>query len=169
MSASIFPRSAVVAACQQYGPQLKVDPSLNGSYVMQAIASNESSIGANCGPRHEPAYDQGGSIYRSNAQQRQLVADFGAAAASSYGPWQMMFINFDRSVTPPDLLLVNLGLCAENFVRFFNSYVIGLRKAVTIRDIGEVWNEGHETPTPPPCVEAYVEHLQLAYSAAEKA
>lgn len=157
---SSFPRNDVLAACDKYGVMLKVDH-LDGPALMKAISSNESSVGANCGPRHEPAYDTGGSVYRSNAQQRQLVADFGPSAASSFGPWQMMFINFTRAT--PDQLLTDLDACAENFVRFFNSYVIGVRKAVTISEIGQVWNAGHISPNPSWAVQTYCEHLATAY------
>jgi hypothetical protein len=160
---SIFPRNAVISACKQYGPQLKVDSAIDPVVAMMAISSNESSVGANCGPRHEPGYDVGGGIYQANELQRQLVAEYGAAAASSYGPWQMMFINFERGVTP-DQLLSDLDLCAGNFVRFFNSSVIGIRKAVSLADIGQVWNGGHVSKKPSPAVAIYCEHLAAAYA-----
>lgn len=163
MASNSFPRQAVVDACQKYGPQLRVDSSLDGVKVALAIASNESSVGANCGPRHEPAYEENGSIWKASALQQQLVEGYGPAAAASYGPWQMMFINFERGIDP-GRLLTDLECCAENFVRFFNSYVIGIRKAVTLEEIGQVWNGGHKTLTPSPAVKAYCEHLASAYA-----
>ena len=161
-----FTKLAVLLACEQYGTQLQVPAGLDGAKVMQAIASNESSLGANCGPRHEPAYEANGAPWARNVMTALLalyppVGDPPQSpAACSYGPWQMMFCNFDSTATPARLL-VDLDLCARNFVRFFNAYVMGSQKAQTLADIGEIWNMGHIAPDP-----AYVVKLQAAYSAA---
>lgn len=152
-----FNKADVLAACDTYGRRLDVDPSLDGRGVMTAIASNESSLGADCGPRREPAYDVGGSLAKGKAQAL-LLARYGAAAASSYGPWQMMFDNFESE--EPEELNQSLAVCAQEFVSFFNRYVIGIRRAVTLAEIGEVWNLGHIAPDP-----AYVAKLEAAYQA----
>jgi hypothetical protein len=154
-----FAKADVLAMCNLYGPNLKLDPAgeLDGRGVMAAIASNESSLGANCGPRHEPAYDVGGSLAQGKAQQL-LLERFGAAAACSYGPWQMMFDNFVTE--DPGVLETELEICAHEFVEFFNRYVIGVRRAVTLADVGEVWNLGHIAPDP-----GYTVKLHLAYGA----
>jgi hypothetical protein len=150
-----FAKVDVLAACETYGRQLDVDPTLDGRGVMAAIASNESSLGADCGPRHEPTYDVGGALSHGKAQA-MLLAKFGSAAACSYGPWQMMFDNFQT--TNPDVLEKYLGICAFEFVTWFNKYVIGVRQAKTLAEIGEVWNLGHIGPDP-----AYVAKLEAAY------
>lgn len=161
---SNFSKSDVISACQKYGPQLHVEAALDGVKVMMALSSNESSYGANCGPRHEPAYDIGGSLSTGKLQQ-SLLAEFGSAAAMSYGPWQMMFINFMGY--NPDQLLTDLDACASQLVKFFNSYVIGTRKAESLDDIGQVWNSGHISLTPSSGVLLYCKHLQTAYDLAE--
>lgn len=158
-----FDRDRVFAVCRHYGPELNVGPDLDAIRVALAIASNESSVGANCGPRHEPGYDVDGAIWRNSALQQKLVTEFGPAAACSYGPWQMMFINFEHGISPSDLLS-DLDLCARNFVKFFNGYVIATRKAVSLGDIGQVWNAGHVRAIPSPDVERYCEHLATAYA-----
>jgi hypothetical protein len=159
-----FAKADVLIACNENGPSLKLDPiaQLDGRGVMAAIASNESSLGLNCGPRHEPAYDVGGFLAQGKGQ-RLLLQQFGQAAACSYGPWQMMFDNF--TTEDPGVLETQLTVCALEFVDFFNSYVIGVRHAVSLNavslaDIGEVWNRGHIAPDP-----AYTAKLQLAYDA----
>ena len=136
---------------------------IDGRKIMAAIASNESSTGANCGPRHEPAYDNGGSL-STGAAQAAALAKYGSAAACSYGPWQMMFANF--SGVTPDQLNSDIDLCAQGFVKFFNSFVIGSRRAQGVQDIGQVWNLGHVTSTPPPGLIAYCKKLQAAYDVA---
>lgn len=155
--ASSFPKADVLAACAEYGPQLKVPAGLDPVKVMIAIASNESSLGADCGPRYEPAYDTGG-VY-SGGDMVGLLALYGRAAACSYGPWQMMYVNF--TAYTPDELLTDLQACAVEYVRFLNSYVIGTKRATTLAEIGEVWNLGHIAPDP-----QYVSKLQAAYDAA---
>lgn len=155
-----FPQEAVLAACAQYGPSLNVVVPLDGAKVMTAIASNESSLGFDCGPRHEPAYDAGGSLSHG-PEQRAALAKFGRDAACSYGPWQMMYVNFSMDVYAPTDLLTDLQACAVEFVKFMNNYVLGDRRAVTLADIGETWNLGHEAPDP-----EYVAKLQVAYNVA---
>ena len=155
-----FPKADVLAACAKFGPQLQVDSQLDGVKVMAAIAGNESSYGYNCGPRHEPAYDVGGT-YANGALQKGLLQEFGSAAACSYGPWQMMFDNF-VGFTPAQLL-TDLDACAMSFVRFFNSYVIRTRRAVTLDEIAQVWNSGHISATPSPAVQRYMQQLQKNY------
>lgn len=158
-----FTKEEVIEISKKYGPSLLVDSALDGTRVMLALSSNESSYGTNCEPRREPAYDTGGKIYLNNAQQKKLVDEFGSPAACSYGPWQMMFINFNTGT--PGLLLADLDLLASEFVRFFNSYVIKTREAKTLQDIGQVWNLGHITKTPPSGVVLYCKNLQVAYDA----
>jgi hypothetical protein len=166
-----FAQQDVLAACEFYGDQLAVTAPLDGVKVMIAIAAVESGggdvkfIGNDCGPRHEPAYEANGAAWAQKAMAPLLAVypPIGAPpqspAACSYGPWQMMFCNF-VSATPAELES-NLDLCARNFLRFFNAYVIGSQKAKTLADIGEVWNMGHKGPDP-----AYVAKLQIAYDAA---
>lgn len=150
-----FAKSDVLEACDSYGTSLEVSAPLDGRGVMAAIASNESTLGFDCGPRHEPAYDEGGSLATGKAQAL-LLGRYGRAAACSYGPWQMMFDNF--LTEDPAILETNLERCAQEFVIWFNKYVIGCRKAQTLAQIGEVWNLGHVAPDP-----AYVADLEAAY------
>jgi hypothetical protein len=139
---------------------LNVPSNLDGIKVMAAIASNESSFGANCGPRHEPAYDVGGSL-SSGTLQQNLLSEYGSDAACSYGPWQMMFDNFTGY--SPAQLLTDLQGCAVEFVRFFNSYIIGSKNAQSLSDIGQIWNSGHIYTTPSIGVATYCSNLQKAY------
>lgn len=163
-----FLRAFVLASCQEHGPHLNVPQGIDGKKLMAAIAQVESGLGANCGPRHEPGYDIGGAVYQGSKEQQALVAKFPAPAdsprklspaACSYGPWQMMLVNFSQDTTPQELE-TDLEKCATAFCEMFNSYVIKTRGAKTLDEIGEVWNAGHVTPDP-----AYTTKLQAAYAA----
>jgi len=161
-----FPKQEVLDCCAQYGPMLKLPAGLDGRKVMASIASNESSTGANCGPRHEPAYDVGGALSKGS-QQANALEEFGSAAACSYGMFQMMFLNFSELAQEKIASGVgDVDLYSIEFVRFFNAYVIGARHAQTLTDIGQIWNCGHKTDSPSAGVALYCQHLQAAYDAA---
>src|SRR5579863_4334734 len=172
-----FTQPDVLAACSKYGPQLNVDGieylrpdgsvlSVSGAALMLAIAAVETGggqvdyAGHDCGPRHEPAYDVDGHFYKTSTSLQNLISGYGSAAAMSYGPWQMMFDNFVDSRSSPEELLVNLDLCASEFVNFFNHYVLHYHPT-SVEEVGEIWNAGHITSDP-----AYTDKLMDAYSVA---
>lgn len=158
-----YPTVDVIAACTAYGHMLKLPADLDGARVMLAIAAVESGgadpahAGHDCGPRFEPAYFEGGGFYLRSPLQQQLVARHGRDAASSFGPWQMMFPNFSPGLSPQDL--ESLTICATQFVREFNHFA-DRWKFDTLDQIGEVWNTGREIPDPD-----YINKLQRAYLA----
>lgn len=160
-----FPKIEVLASCAKYGPVLKVPTGLDGERVMIAIASNESTIGVDCGPRHEPAYDVGGSVWASSPAQRALVAQYGHLGASSFGPWQTMLINCP-GFTPAELE-TSLDDCARSFVSHFNSYVHQYAPN-DIREIGMIWNGGHITRNLSVGILRYCADLQKAYDSSVK-
>ena len=97
-----FTQQEIAAQCRISGPQLIGLPAgIDGAQLLWAISGNESSFGANCTPRHEPAYDVGGR-YGSNAVMVPLLTEWGSAAACSYGPLQLMFCNAPAGATPSD-------------------------------------------------------------------
>jgi hypothetical protein len=163
-----FPQSEVLALCAEYGPQLRVDlvidPPLVGKYVMGAIAWNESALGADCTPRHEPAWDLGG-VYAGEPEQAALLKEYGRAAASSYGPWQLMFYNCPGFT--PDELTSDADACARCFLAYFNGY-IQRKGAITLEQIGQAYNLGHVTEDPPESVQQYTKNLALHYTAVAK-
>ncbi len=166
-----FPKIEVLASCAKYGPVLKVPSGLDGERVMIAMAANESGggdvkfVGNDCGPRHEPAYDVGGSVWASSPAQRSLVAQYSRNGASSFGPWQTMLINCP-GFTPAELE-TNLDDCARSFVSHFNSYVAHFEPK-NLTEIGQIWNLGHKTVNPPVGVIKYCEDLQKAYNSTVK-
>ena len=163
-----FLTSDVLAACVTYGPQLHVPAGVDPIRIMKAIASNESSTGVNCGPRHEPAYEATGALWAQKvmAPLMALYPPVGnppqSPAAMSYGPWQQMFCNFTSQAQAAVIAgTVDLATYAQEFVLYFNSYVIRTQKAQNLAEIGEVYNSGGKRPDP-----GYVYKLQVAYNAA---
>jgi hypothetical protein len=159
---SSFAEADVLKACAQYGVQLNVPVGLDGPTVMCAVASVESSVGADCGPRHEPAYDASGT-YGAGPIMEPLLAEYGSSAACSYGPWQMMFCNYSGAYSPAELL-ADLEANAVEFVRYFNNHVAP--RVASLSDIGQVWNGGHVAEEPSQAVTIYMARLQKAYDAA---
>lgn len=157
-----FTKQDVLAACAKYGPLLTVPDGLDGVRVMAAIASNESTFGMYCGPRHESAFDTGGQW--CVGYQLSLVQQYGSAAACSYGPWQMLFANFSAADLPT-VEAGTLDMFAQEFLWHFNAYVMGCRKPTSLDEIGMVWNAGHVLTNPGPGVLAYCRKLAAAYNA----
>src|SRR5277367_3311436 len=158
-----FPRSEVLALCAEYGPQMKIDssqPQLEGKYVMAAIAVNESSLGENCTPRHEPEWDVGG-VYAGNPEQQDLLREYGSSAAMSFGPWQLMFYNCPGYT--PDQLLKDPDAGARCFLAYFNGYV-QRKGAITLEQIGQVYNGGHVSESPTEGVKEYTTKLAQSYT-----
>ena len=156
-----FPTYTIVALCQKYGPSLKLPPGIDGAKLLYALAGNESSFGANCTPRHEPAYDVGGH-YADSSVCRPLLAQFGSAAACSYGPWQLLLANAPQC-TPTELMSDADAACAAT-VAFLNSYVLGLRKAQTVAQIAEIYNSGCLSQHPADGVLRYIRSAVQYYS-----
>jgi hypothetical protein len=155
------PTATVIALCAQYGLLLKTPAGVDGVVLMQAIAANESTTGANCKPRYERSYDEGG--VNAENEQIPLLEQYGKAAAYSYGPWQMMPCN--ATGYSPAELYADPEACAQAFVGFFNRYVIGHWKASTVEQIGQVYNHGSPTSHPSPGVQQYVADLVKNYNA----
>lgn len=155
-----FTQQQVADACRFWGENLApLTPSLDGARLLWAIAGNESSFGVNVTPRHEPAYDIGGSL-AGNPQQAALIEQFGSAAACSYGVWQLMLANAPEGTKPSDL--DDLGTQALCTVGFLNSQ---LRRftPLTLTTIGMIWNGGHPMNAPGPGIIAYCSKLSKNY------
>ncbi len=149
-------------ACISNGNFLSNLPNdVTGSQLLWGLAGVESSFGKNLGPRHEPAFDVGGSFYKSSNLQQQLVSQYGSAAACSYGPWQIMFSNAPFTYKPKDL--EDLGKVTSATVLFLNS-VLRRFKPKNLGEIGQCWNGGHifhgEIPSQ---IQNYVEKLAMYY------
>lgn len=153
--------AAVVALCKKYGPRLALPPGgiLEPVALMCAIAENESTMGANTRPRHEPAYDRGGRYDR--AEQAVLLDRYGSKAAYSYGPWQTLPCN--ALAYSPDELDTDPDAAAQAFVHDMNHRV--LPHAVTLGEMAQVYNAGEIKARPALGVVRYAKDLQANYVA----
>src|ERR1017187_8108565 len=114
-----FTKQQIADQCRISGPQLVGLPSgIDGAQLLWAMSGNESSFGANCAPRHEPAFDVGG-VYAPHMQS--ILAQYGSAAAYSYGPWQIMYVNAWPAATPEQMS--DLKVCAAVTVAFLNRLI----------------------------------------------
>lgn len=161
-----WPRSAVLQACKGYSALLPPIDSVDPARLLAALAMNESSLGDDCGPRLEPAWDVGGE-YASNPQQAANLAQFGQAAAKSYGPWQLMFYNAP-GYTPTELN-TDLSLVTRATIGYLYKQ-IKRWNITTVQAVGELWNWGHpDQPgvVDPTGVQIYCRDLAENYIAAE--
>lgn len=158
---SSYSKQEISDQCRVSGPQLIGLPDdMDGTQLLWAMSGNESSFGADCAPRHEPAYDVGGT-YGSKAVMAPLLAKWGSAAACSYGPWQLMFCNAPDGWSPDNLNSLNLAGRAT--VIFLNRQIAQFHPQ-NLAEIGECWNGGHPMVTPIAGVAAYVHKLTANYA-----
>lgn len=72
---------------------------ISGRKLLWGLAGVESTFGQFSNPRHENSYCFAGRYY-----DPALTAEWGCLAHCSYGPWQVMFSNFPKGVSPISLL-----------------------------------------------------------------
>jgi hypothetical protein len=137
-------QAQVQAACRQYGPSLNVknivdsyEYPLDGVKLLWALSGEESTWGANCGPRFEPEYWN-----HPSPAQKPLNAEYGQAAAMSYGPWQVLYVNCVRFGTPGQID-GDINLSAQAAVSFINSYIIKAVRASNLPEIARAYNSGN--------------------------
>ena len=150
-----FTKTQIAMACRVLGGQLGPLPAgVEGPQLLWAMAGVESSFGADCQPRHEPAYDVGGA-YARHAPMPVLLSRFGSAAACSYGPLQLLLVNAPLQMAPENF--DNLAYGMQQSITYLNSLLRHWRPG-SLDEIGECWNAGHITPDP-----AYTEKLAATY------
>lgn len=158
-----FTRQQIADACRLHAADLS--PALLADYdpaqLLWAICGNESSFGANCPPRHEPAFDVGGTYAKATAQAA-LLAEFGALGACSYGPMQVMLVNAPKGTAPGDFADVDKAIAA-------GAYALGNllehNRPTTLAQIAACYNGGHiPTGSWPQGVLAYANELITNYA-----
>ncbi|HTV07801.1 MAG TPA: hypothetical protein VMD97_01995 [Candidatus Aquilonibacter sp.] len=154
-----FSRQEIADVCRKLGGTVGPLPShIEGWQLLWAITGNESSFGADCTPRHEPAYDVGGE-YSRDPSQAHLLALYGPAAACSYGPMQVMLVNAPPCTTPESFddleTAMRAGIYALN--RMLQRF-----QPQSVAQVGFCWNGGHIANLNPE-VQAYGLRLTKKY------
>jgi hypothetical protein len=158
-----FARQQVADACRKFGSTVNtalLPDELVAQQVLWAICGNESSFGANCAARHEPAYDRGG-IYAMNPAQAALLDRFGGLGACSYGPMQVMLVNCPAGFTPDDFSDVEKGVQAGVFAL---STLLRRNRPTSLAQIGSCYNAGHVQETYSSAVLEYIKRLLANYN-----
>lgn len=163
----MFTRQEIASACTEFGPRVAPLPeTVDGAQLLFAMSGNESSFGANCTPRHEPAFDVGG-VYGNSAAMAPFLAKFPpvgnplqSPAAFSYGPLQLMFVNAGINALPSDFN--DIGKAFAYSVAFLNK-LLNRFHPQNLGDIGSCWNEGHIQHPYSPAVQTYVDRLTANY------
>lgn len=93
----------------------------NKKAFMLALAQRESDGGLNNVPRHELAYGPGGSYYQKDDVLKAQNRRYGALAACSWSPWQIMYpvaVELKYAGNPGDLH--SPYVAAPYVVEYFN-------------------------------------------------
>lgn len=133
-------RTQLIAACQRYGPLVRVPAGIDGTRLLWGLSGNESSFGQNCAPRHEPGYCPI-SNGRYAAMMTSLTNQWGCLAHMSFGCWQVMLVNC-MGFSPLELLH-DLDAQAEACVGFLNRRIFDEQHAATLAEIGDAYNHGN--------------------------
>jgi hypothetical protein len=132
----LVPRATLTELCKRFGAMLRLPAGIDGAQLLWALSGNESSFGANCAPRHEPAYCHGGKYFDA-----LLTRSWGCLAHCSYGPWQVLYANTNPGMNPltfaqtPELVA---GAAASLIQR----RILQAEKATTLEEIAEAYNAG---------------------------
>ena len=118
----------IASLCKQHAPDLFTPAQWQGTpldkvRLLWGIAGVESSFGEFCGPKHESGYCVGGRYF-----DRDRTLQWGCLAHCSFGPWQVMFVNFPFSVSPLSLMWATDGrdaadLCIRGAVGLLNRII----------------------------------------------
>ena len=175
MNITAFPPDRIIAASLDAAAALSnVCPNaINPRALVRALAEVESSFGTNCAPRHERAYDLRGKLHDANTPGGEALRGFrrvwGAWAACSYGPWQVMYAvarELGFNVTPVELA-ENIGLngmvaSALLRKRIFREVPTGSDRERCLEIIGDSYNTGNSRDANIPS--DYIEKLKAAYA-----
>jgi hypothetical protein len=158
-----FTRQQIADACRSHAGEL--DPAVLIDYdpaqLLWAICGNESSFGANCNPRHEPAFDVGGT-YAKAPTQAALLVKFGSLGACSYGPMQVMLVNAPLGYSPDDFADIGKSISAGTFAL---TNLLKRNKPVSLAQIGACYNGGHiPSGIWPAGIHAYANQLIVNYA-----
>lgn len=148
---------AYAAICRKYGPTVAPLPfCIEGKRLLWGLGGIESSFGADTIPRLEPYY-----VHDPNGGMPALLKKYGLAAAMSYGPLQMMFVNAPEGATPQDFedddkaMLYSVDFLNKQLQRF---------KPLTLETIGQIWNGGEPMQHPDAGVIRYCADLERFYN-----
>ena len=129
---------------------------LDAGRLLTALACIESGYGANCGPRYEKQYDNGGLYYERSGTVRKAVTRFGRWAACSYGPWQILYTTALELGLPEDTEPASLhhpDLCIPYVIAYLDRRAVnrpGIYKARDLAGIFDAYNTGraHDANVP---------------------
>lgn len=136
-----FKPQDVADACRRHC--VDVRPELVDGYdaaqLLWAICGNESSFGVDCTPRHEPAFDVGGTYAKAPAQVA-LLEKFGRAGACSYGPMQVLLVNAPNGYAPADFDDLDKAVAAGVYAL---NMLLSRNHPKTLAEIAACYNAGH--------------------------
>jgi hypothetical protein len=161
-------QAGIVATSIEYGEKLSRIRKMGGEYqpdaFLVALSGIESSFGLNDIPRYEPAYGYGGR-YAKASHLAKALERYGALAACSYGPWQVMYIvAYELGFRDHPLRLWHRRLNCQFAVEKINQLID--RGAKTVSQILDGYNSGNFTDQNVPS--HYLEQFPNKYNYAKQ-
>jgi len=129
--------------------------------LLKAFALEESTLGVDLGEdgmirrRIEPSYSPGGHYYERSDLLRMGYVKWGILAASSHGPWQIMWATAIRFGWPEDRAASELGNPEEN---------CEIATKIFDKELRDIYSFAHATSNPRYKTSAPLELLADAYN-----
>jgi len=154
--------------CITHGKKLVIGnlkPEVKGEEFLYALSGTESNFGRFDIARYEKSYDRNGVYGGKNALLNKSLNDYGALAACSYGPWQIMYataVNLGFAGHPLELWAAER--CIPYVVRYINRSIE--RGAASIDDLLDSYNTGSHTIGRPP--KEYIDRFWRCLAASKR-
>jgi len=154
--------TAILVAIDSLAPTVRIPQGclIEPRALLAALTGNESNWGTDCAPRDEKGYYVGGYYYENpgNGWLRMLVKKYGRCAASSWGPWQIMYpvayeLGYRGGGFAHPWGLYEPDQCLHWVVEYLNRRVFRfwpsapkpalMAPAMTIQQVGDGYNTGN--------------------------
>ena len=139
----------LLRVCYEYGPKLDGlithdGKPVPGANLLWTIAGLESGHGAKRDyARYEAAYGPGGVYYRQTTM-RALYSKYGAAAACSWGSWQIMYVCAkEMGFSGPPWELTDDYAAVVPVVELIYLRIVKLQRAKTLSEVLDSYNSGN--------------------------
>jgi hypothetical protein len=151
---------------REYAPQLHVqDTDIDPERCLAALLSNESNFGKNTKPRVEKVYLPGGK-YSKTALVKKAYKEYGESAASSLGPWQIMYVTaleLGFKGSPDELAEPENNL--EMVIKYLNKRALD-KGVMTMSQVADCFNSGNAFDSVKPT--GYIRKAIMAYNGLAK-
>lgn len=113
---------------------------LDALQLLVALGGRESRFGQSLKPRHDPAWDFGGKVWKASLELQAFIAQNGPAGACRYGPLGVMAFHAQGYAVAE--MAGDPEAALGGAIVHFNRYVMGQCRCQSLLQICRTWNGG---------------------------